>query len=503
VGPVSFLLSARRTYADEVVKLFTSQTLPYYFTDVLGKLDFPYGAGGDLSFTGYWGRDVLALNLIPASAGQTPVDLAFDWGNGLAGLSWRQPVGGATLEQHLSVTRFSSGLALTPNLVSYSNPAVLWSGETALAFAAPGHESVKLGLNVEHYDLRYAITNPAISSALGIRGTVPPAFFNTVYRPAVFAAFVDDQWQPVHALLVRAGVRAERVTGANETDIGPRAAIKLFLSPDQAITASAGRYHQVVQSLSDQDLPISIYEFWVGANGRIPVARSDHLVLGYERWFGQERAMQFTVEAYHKTFTNLIRPAAALSSRDTGNAFLPVDGTAWGVDVLVRRHVGRVKGWIAYSFVKALRQSEGIEYPPAQDRRHTLNIVAQSPGPLHSDFGLRLGFGSPLPYTALTGFWDHGIYSPTYGGFSNDSHTEPVGGPLNGARYPAYSRLDVGFRWHGHRWGLQWEPYVDVVNVLDRHNVFAYFFNTDVQPTTRTAFFQLPILLTFGLDFSW
>jgi len=446
---------------------------------------------------------VLALNLIPASTGQNPVDLAFDWGNGLAGLDWRQPVGAALFEQRLSVTRFSSGLTLAPNLVNYNNPAVLWSVESALSFAAPGHQSVKLGLNFEHYDLQYSITNPAIPNALGLRASVPPAFFDTRYRPAVLAAFVDDQWQPVHALLVRAGVRAERVTGANETDIGPRAAVKVFLSPNDAITASAGRYHQVVQSLSDQDLPISIYEFWVGANGRIPVAQSDHIVLGVERWLGQRRATQLTVEAYHKTFTNLIRPEPALSSRDTGNVFLPVDGTAWGVDVLLRRHVGRVKGWIAYSFVRAVRHSAGITYPPAQDRRHTLNVVAQAPGPLHSDCGVRLGFGSPLPYTALTGSWDHGVFSPTYGGFTDDAENEPVGGPLNGARYPSYARLDVGFRWHGHKWGLQWEPYLDVVNTLDRHNVFAYFFDTEQQPVTRTAFYQLPILATFGMDFSW
>ena len=53
-GPVSFLVSARRTYADEVVKLVSSNTLPYYFTDLLGKLDFPYGGAGDLSGSRTW-----------------------------------------------------------------------------------------------------------------------------------------------------------------------------------------------------------------------------------------------------------------------------------------------------------------------------------------------------------------------------------------------------------------------------------------------------------------
>jgi hypothetical protein len=500
-GPASFLLSARRTYADQALKAFTSQTLPYYFSDLLGKMDFPYGAGGDVSVTGYWGRDVLSLNLIRASTGQNPVDLAFDWGNRLLGLNWRQPVGSGVLEQHLSVTQFSSDLALQPNLASYSNPASLWSGGSTVTLAPGGRHDVKLGVDVEHYDLRYSITNPAIPTALGFRGELSPAFFDTRYRPAVLAAFMDDQWRPTKALLVRAGVRAEHVTRAGRTDAAPRAAFKVFLSADQAITGSLGRYYQVVQSLNDQDLPISIYEFWVGANGRIPVAQSDHLVLGYERWVG--RGTQFTFEAYRKAFTNLIRPKPGLSLRDSSDVFLPVDGSAWGVDVLLRRHIGAVQGWIAYSFVRAVRRSEGQDYPPAHDRRHTLNIVAQVPGPLHSELGVRLGFGSPLPYTSLLGSWDHGTYSPTYGSFTDDTRNEPVGGPLNGARYPSYSRLDAGFRWHWRKWGMRWDPYLDIVNVLDRHNVFAYFFDTDTRPPTRTAFYQLPILATFGVDLSW
>ncbi len=501
VGRASFLLSARRTYADQAVKAFTSETFPYSFTDFLGKIDVPYGARGDVAVTGYWGRDVLFLNVIPASTGQNPIDLGFDWGNRLLGIRWQQPVGAALLEQRVSATGFSSGLDLTPNLVSYRNPATLWSASSTLSFSGPGHEDVKVGVNVERYDLRYSITNPTIPNQLGARGNLPPAFFDTRYRPTVFAAFVDDQWRPTASVLVRAGVRAEHVTRADVTDVGPRAAFKVFLSPNQAITGSVGRYYQVVHSLADQNLPITIYEFWVAADGSIPVAHSDHVVAGYERWFG--RGVELTVEGYRKTFVDLIRPNSDLALRDTGDVFLPVDGNAWGVDLLLRRHLGAVRGWIAYSFVRAVRRSAGEEYPPAHDRRHTLNIVIQAPGPLKSELGIRLGFGSPLPYTALLGSWDHGQYSPGYGSFTDDAQNEPAGGALNGARYPTYSRLDVGLRWHGRKWGLHWEPYLNVVNVLDRHNVFAYFFDTDKTPPTRTAFYQLPILVTFGVDFSW
>ena len=74
--------------------------------------------------------------------------------------------------------------------------------------------------------------------------------------------------------------------------------------------------------------------------------------------------------------------------------------------------MGKVRGWVAYTFVKAVRRSQGIEYPPGHDRRHTLNVVLQTPGPLHSDMGFRWGFGSPLPYTSIVGQWDHREYRP-------------------------------------------------------------------------------------------
>jgi TonB-dependent Receptor Plug Domain len=510
VGPISFLVSARRTYVDQIVRLVSSKTLPYSFTDLLGKLDFPYGRSGDLSITGYWGRDVLNPTLVDATANQPAIGLRLDWGNVLLGADWRQPLGSALFEQRLSITTFSSNLALEPNFVHYANPVSLWSSRSALSFAPGGHLDVTLGAQLEQYDLRYTVANAATvgpfsggggGRAEGVLGGSSPAFFDTRYQPRVLTAFFDDQWRPSAALLLRGGVRVSRVSGADVTDVSPRASFKVFLSRDQAITGSAGRYYQVVQSLADQNSPIQIYQFWVGANDRIPVASSYQVVLGYDRWFGT--ATELDVEGYGKTFDDLIRPNITLAQRDTGSVYLPVRGNAWGVDVLLRRHVGRVQGWVAYSYLRAIRRSEGLVYPPPQDRRQTVNIVVDAPGPLHSDMGVRLGYGSPLPYTPLIGTWDHGIYSPTYGGFTSDPHTEPVGGALDSARYPSYWRADLGFRWHHRHGGLRFEPYLDVANVLDHRNVFAYFYETETTPATRTVIYQFPVLVSFGVDFAW
>ncbi|MBI4500896.1 MAG: TonB-dependent receptor [Gemmatimonadetes bacterium] len=489
VGPSSILVGARRTYVDQVIKAFSKEEFPYYFADAIGKVNLPYGSGSELSLTAFWDRDILDQNLIEGSEGVDPIDLRFHWGNSLAAANWRHRAGRTVFNQHLSYTEFSIGFGF-PGLLELGNRARLWSGRTAATLTAGSH-SIGLGGQFETYDLPFTISAAALGDS---------AFYRRNHQPRVWSAVLDDQWQVMPSLLVRGGVRGDRVPGASFTGLSPRASFKFFLTPDQALTGSAGRYHQVVQSARDQEVPLDIFEFWVGADRNVPVARSDHLVVGYERWLGA--ANQISIEAYRKTFDDLIAPREGFANRAPEDEFRPVRGNAWGIDLLLRRHAGTVRGWVAYSFGRAVRESEGLTYQPSHDRRHTLNIVVELPGPLHSEMALRWGLGSPLPYTPFIGEWRHTEYSPTRGRFVQPEN-EPLGGALNSARYPAYSRGDLGLRWRGHLWSVQWEPYLQVVNVYNRRNVFAHFYDFGSAPPRRTTLFQLPFLLSFGAEFSW
>ena len=186
-----------------------------------------------------------------------------------------------------------------------------------------------------------------------------------------------------------------------------------------------------------------------------------------------------------------------------GDEFLLTDGWAWGADVLLRKHEGRLRGWLAYGFARAERRRAGGEaYPPGHDRRHTLNLVLFLSGPLGADVGLRWGYGSPLPYTGFVGEWEHRQYDATAHRFE-ESFREPIGAELNGERYPNYNRLDLSLRWDFTKWGIRWEPYLQVANVYNRKNVFLYFFDYGDAPPTRTGVSQLPLLPTFGIEFSF
>jgi hypothetical protein len=486
-GHGTFLASVRRTYLDAVVSAVSSEVLPYYFDDALGKLRQPFGPHRALDVTGYWGRDALNMQLVSATATRDAVNLLFDWGNRVLGATYRDTLAGIALRARAGVSEFSTTLGLLPSLARFDNRARLRTAGLSLTPPTGPSNTLELGAGVEDYAMDYSIASPALQTTL----------LDAHYRPTVWSAYLDDQWSPADWLRLRPGVRVERVPGADFTGFSPRVAYKIFLSKNVALTGSAGRYFQAIHSIRDQQFPVTIYEFWIGADSNVPVGRADHLVLGLEAW--PTKVLQLTVEGYRKTFDDLVTPNRAQNLRVQGDEFNLVSGDAWGWDVLLRRHVGRVRGWIAYSFTKATRVSQGITYPPAQDRRHTVNVVLETRGPWGSDMGVRWGYGSPLPYTGFLGEWDHRSYSAIDGTF-DEGDGEPIGGPINGERYPPYTRLDVGFRWTWHRWGAVWNPYLQIINVYNRRNVFLYFFDYGDSPPTRTGVSQLPFLPTFGME---
>lgn len=490
VGGATYLLGGRRTYADKLADNFSDDPFTYYFADGIGKLTVPLGRGGSIAATGYWGRDQLDIPWLEPTEDAAGIDLALHWGNRLAGLTLRLPVGPAVFEQNASVSAFATRQAFEPDVQSFTNTARVWSLQTAVGMSLGPRHLLRLGGGWERYRMVYHIRNDAIEQDVSL----------LQYEPEVWSGFVDEQWRPADALLIRPGVRVEYVKGAGVTTVAPRLAVKAFLNRDFALTGSAGRYYQAIQSISDPELPINIYEIWIGANAVVPVARSDHLVGGFERWFGPGTSL--TIEGYYKTFSGLAIRNLFDDPKLVGDEFEIGDGDAKGFDVLLRRHTGAVRGWIAYSFTRTIRRTASDTFPPGHDRRHTLDVVAEAPGPLGSRLGLHWGYGSPLPYTAIEGAWLHRDYNPVTNSY-DDFEDEPIGTRLNRARYPHYSRLDLSLRWELAALGGTLRPFVQVVNLYNRTNVFVYRFDYRSVPPTRSGLSQLPFLPTLGVEFEW
>jgi hypothetical protein len=495
-GPVpgtgaSVLLAARRTYADALIGALSSETMPYYFADALAKVSWPFQSGGGVSATGYWGRDVVNWPWIEEEPGREGIDLVANWGNRLLGLRLAKPLGATELTVDAGVTEFSAAFGLEPGIFAADNNVRMLTSRVVWALSPGSEHDVRMGGGIEDYRMTYDVSSESFSAS----------YFEAVYAPRIWSAFVDDQWQAFPWLMLRPGIRMEAVQGPDVVNWAPRIGFKSFLSTDFALTGSVGRYHQAIHSLRDQNVSWNILDFWIGADTILPVAKSDHLVLGFETWLTP--AISLSVEGYWKSFDNIIDANLEEDTRIQGDETIPVAGDAWGADVLLMKHSGNITGWIAYGLSKATRWTAEQEYAAVHDRRHTLNLVLQAPGPLGSDASVRLGYGSPLPYTPFIGEWRHRFYQATEHEF-DDFQQEPIASSvLNSARYPYYSRVDVSFKWEVEKWGGVLMPYVQFVNLMNKKNVFFYTFDYGTTPPTRSALSQLPLLPTFGLEFQF
>ena len=487
-GRGSWLVAGRRTYADQLIAAFSSAAFPYHFQDLIGRVSLPGVLGGTLTASGFASGDYFNFVLTEANSGQAEQTFRFDWGNRALGATWRRPVGARTLvTQRAGYSAFFADIDVGPGLFAFANDVrrLALSGDVE---RHGGRHVAAAGYVLERHDIGY----------LAGSGEVGIDFARLTYRPTALEAYAEDQWRPLPWLLLRPGVRVTTLPGTSFTGVAPRFAAKAFLNRETALSVSGGRYYQYVHSLRNEEIPITLFEFWIGTDARVPVSTADHAVVGLERWFGEGTAL--TVEGYWKGMHDLVDGNPEEDPALVGDEFRTARGTAYGLDLFLRKTTGRFTGWVSYTLGKVTRTTDtGERFAPAQDRRHTLNVVAETRGPLRAQWTLRFGYGSPLPYTGIAGQWIHRFYDPGRNIFIG-AFTEPYRTARNALRYPAYSRLDVSARWQFGWLGARWYPTLSVLNTYARTNVFVYFYDYTRNPPVRRGFTQFPFVPTVGLE---
>jgi hypothetical protein len=76
-------------------------------------------------------------------------------------------------------------------------------------------------------------------------------------------------------------------------------------------------------------------------------------------------------------------------------------------------------------------------------------------------------------------------------------------GGKNSARYPIYHRMDISIRKRWRIFGLENYPYLQIVNVYNRKNVFLYFWDHDANPSRAVTVPMFPFLPTIGMEINF
>ena len=160
------------------------------------------------------------------------------------------------------------------------------------------------------------------------------------------------------------------VTGTTNYDEGetivtyqgwePRAALRIGLNTQSSIKVSYNRLRQNTHLISNT-ASITPTDIWKLSDPYLPPQIGDQYAIGFFRNVFNN-SIETSVEFYYKDILNLVeyRDGATLLMNDQLEAdLLSGTGQAYGAELLISKNIGRMTGWLAYTYSRTLRKVDG------------------------------------------------------------------------------------------------------------------------------------------------
>ncbi|WP_026954265.1 TonB-dependent receptor [Algoriphagus vanfongensis] len=489
----TFVISARRTYADVFLKLSNDEDIrenKLNFHDVSGKLAFRLSDRDKLTVSSYQGRDFLGVdaefglgwsNWVTAAHWSRNIsenvffDLDAYYSNYQYKIELNDPENGFEWKNKLTESGVKAQwtLAKNPKLQSY------WGFHSQLYQFFPIdftpledsdleaiRTSAKNGLlNNVFAGLTYEFS-PRLSGEAGLRW----GFYNQIGKGQ---DYIYEGGVPDPDVSVTDSIQYDSFQSIQfYHGLEPRVSFRYLLDESLSLKAAYNRNFQYVQIASNSSAGLPI-DRWILAGTYVPPIRSDQFSLGVFKNLADNQ-WELSLEGYYKDLRNIIdlrNGAQVLFSDQIETEILSGKGWAYGLEMMLRKNVGNTTGWLAYTWSRTWRQIEGIsegeKYNPRYDRPHDVTLV------LNHEF-------SPSWSAGLTFVYSTGqAVSFPIGTYPVDNQELPLYSKYrNEDRYPAYHRMDASVTWKnpnkGKRWRGSWN--FSVYNLYGRKNPFAYEF---------------------------
>ncbi len=475
VGQGSWMLAGRRTYLDGVFSTLRARgediPLNYFFYDLNGNINQQRG-DDTYAASAYWGQDDLRIEL--EDDRESFVDMR--WGNRALTVHWTRAFS-PVLFGHLMAAESSSESIIALHFldapVRIANSIRDLSLKGDLDYFANRHHTLSLGLLATLFEFHF------------VRSFNERTQLDLRQEPVLLEGYVQDEWRPGPATLVRLGGRGTYFSIGDRWHFAPRLALSQALSDKVRVKAGGGVYRQHLQLITTE--AFSGGDFWVPLDSTVEPGRSYQAVTGVE-WTLSPR-YQLSVDAYYTALDNLVTVDTELpdDNEDThSEAVFKSGGTGWarGVEVFLQRRTGALTGWIGYALGWTRRTfpelNDGQPFPPKHDRRHDLSFVAS-----YEMGAWRLG--ANLAYATGQAF------TPV-----SESPAQ-----RNSARLQPYHRLDVSVSRSFALRGVASEFYVQIFNVYSRRNEWFVQLDSVYPEVDPRKIKQLPIIPTLGFNFSF
>ncbi len=572
----SWMIAGRRTYFDVVANTAwnylvkprmsvldrenaVDNIIPYYFYDFQGKVNLDIGSDHRLTWSSFYGDDVLYWNYTGTNSSadwyddgyidpenyyyESSESSLFDWrwGNFTNSLNWRWIISPRLIAKSSvanSRFRFAVDFNYADEGFSQSDyDTSSWKSsfgfdlfdrindhsiESDLTWLTNDDHTISGGFQRKQVHFNLGMLIGSEYSADTSREVYRDTLMWMESKPVETAFYLQDKWNVSPLLSLQTGLRLAHYSPHDNIYFEPRIGLKRFINDNLSLKASVGRYHQFLTVANPPDENLRFLDIWFGVPEDRKAPRSDHYILGLE--YMTDSDYLFRAETYYKSFDNLLtlKPTDLIAIDGDGsvhidpfNEFWDTDAYAQGFELLLKKLTGKVRGWAGYTFAETKRKYEKQDwYFPKYDRTHTLNVVADWALTEKLHFSTALTYSSGNPYTAVIGRsenWQDNQYGVDDYWFNQQSY---LYGDRNAERYPDYFRLDMSIKkrstW---RFGTK-EWYFQVLNVTNHLNVFTYIHQTRAEydrqaqeyinkGVQRAGIPMFPFFPTFGVKYEF
>lgn len=499
-GKSSFLLSARRTYLDALIKPFLpeDENLGYYFYDLNAKVNYDFGNKNKLYLSGYFGRDAFFYKYKDQFGKERS---GLNWGNATATLRWN----------HL----FNNKL--------FANTSLIFSDYRFKIFTEDKYEDERYELKytsgIKDFTLKYDmdyLPNPKHAIKVGFQSTfhhfTPYALVEKDNTAGVLfdnqedlntfetSVYVEDDFRPTDKVNINVGFRLNHFFHKSTHYVRPepRISAAYLLKPNFSVKASYTRMNQFIHLLTNSGIGLPT-DLWVSSTEKIKPQSSQQVALGLAKDF-PDKNFSISLEGYYKKSQDVIqyKEGATFLFLDEVTSATDVDwqenittGEAWayGMEFLLQRKFGKFSGWLGYTLSWAQMQfdelNNGDKFYAKYDRRHDISLVGIYKPHERITVSATWVYGSGNNFTLPVGEFQSIRNLPLIQNNFYNTSINDTGG-RNNFRAEAYHRLDFGVQFHKQkkRGKRTWE--ISMYNVYDQRNPFFYYIG-DNEEGTGTA----------------
>ncbi len=488
----SFIIAARRSYADLFLKLLPDfKDNQLYFYDLSAKWNYNINAKNTVYVSGYFGKDVFKFN----------DDFKLNWGNATGTIRWNHVFNQKLFAKFTGVYsnyEYELGVPSGTDAFSWISNIQNQNLKADLQYFINPRNTLNFGGSVINYSFSPGKITPGGDNSFFNKYELPEQ------RGIEYGLYIDNdrelgsRWSLQYGLRLSMfdfrgpyttkeyeGVNGERKNliktkvFSNESIVKywnpePRFGARYSLNESSSVKMSYQRMVQYIHLISSTTAA-SPLDIWQPSTTNIKPETADQVAIGYFKNL-KDNMFETSIEVYYKTTTNqidYINGAETLLNEELESELLYGKGRAYGAEFYVKKKTGKINGWVSYTLAKSERQIDGLNnndwYNAKYDRTHNISIVGiydmNKKWSFSTSFAYLTGVAATFPNSRYT---VQGIVIPD---ISDNSR--------NNYRVPAYHRLDFAATLTpkgkpNRKYTSNWV--FSVYNAYNRRNAFSIYF---------------------------